>query len=241
MSLSLAITDLQNASGATAVVAGNDSGTAVKVYTQQINNTSANASGTWLQSGSGTGNPTLTLSLVPGYYWSYAQGTVSGAPALSPVQYFAATDATQSVATRLMAAIVAEIQSLTMILSPNTHVYSMMVPNLKVANLPCIFVSLDGQREEIRDGVLGRDDVLYPFKIQIVDRNSEDYIAPMATYQLWRQQIRRTFQMQRFLTVPESQSNEVEMLNIVDFNAGGYQFAVLGMRILCTCRETRAT
>ena len=140
-----------------------------------------------------------------------------------------------------MAEIVAKIASLLMPLNPNLHIYSMLVPNAKVAVLPCIFVTLEGQQETVADAVLGRDDVIYPFKIQIVDRNSEDYVTPMPTYQLWRQQLRRVFEKQRFTTVPESQSNEVEMMTIAQFSGESYQFVSLGMRLLCTCRETRDT
>src|SRR5262245_20526508 len=99
MALSLTLSDLADGTGATATVAGADNAT-VTVYTM------AAGASSWTSSGSRTGNGTLALSLSPNYYFGYAQGTVSGSPAVSPVTgLVAVTSGTQAVADQVLDAV----------------------------------------------------------------------------------------------------------------------------------------
>ena len=233
--ITLTVTDQANGGFATASVSGADSGTTSTVYVQNIN-----ASG-WVSAGSITGNGSFTLSLSVGYYWAYCVGTVGGVVGVSNQVYFATTDSSQAVMVRMQAAIAAQLASLTMAGNPNATIYSLFQPNYTVMKLPCIFITFEDETEEIKGGTTSRDDIGYPFRIQIVDRCAADYIVNLPQYLLWRQQVCRAFRNQRFTTVPENILNIVQPKKIIQFSQAQLQLALITVRLVCVSREIRGS
>ena len=233
--ITLTVTDQANGGFATATVSGADSGTTSTVYVQNIN-----ASG-WVSAGSITGNGSFTLSLSIGYYWAYCLGTSGGSPGISNQVYFSTSDASQAVMVRMQTAIAAQLASLTMAGNPNATIYSMFQPNYTVMKMPCIFVTFEDEVEEIKGGMAGRDDIGYPFRIQVVDRCPADYVVNLPQYLLWRQQICRSFRNQRFSTVPENILNIVQPKKIIQFSHAQLQLALITVRLVCVSREIRGS
>jgi hypothetical protein len=240
MALTALFTDNRNDGSVTVTITGGDGTSVNLIYVQQVSNSISNPIPKWTLVGSITGNGTLNIVLNPAYYWGYCSGTTAGNPVVSNLYYFAATSSSSAVATRLQAAIVSSLSSIALPDSPNANMYSMMVPNWKTVQYPCIFVTFENEQEEMKGGLSGVDNIGYPFKIQIVDRSSEDYIANTYKYQYWRQSLMRLFRNQRFATIPENQINIVQPQKIVSVeNEIGYQLLAIGIRLVCYCREPR--
>ena len=96
-----------------------------------------------------------------------------------------------------------------------------------------------GENEDDAGGLNDLDDVGYPFRVLIVDRNSENYQVPKGKYLLWRQQIARSLRNQRLTTVAESINTKVRYSNIADKRLPQYQYFVSALKVNCISREVR--
>src|SRR6185369_3797179 len=110
MSLALTITDNANGTGGLATIAGSDLGQTVTIYGSRLDS----ASLSWSVVGSRTGDGTVSLALALGYWWFYAAGIVASLPVATAPQKAAFTMATRSVLDRLLDAVVARVQTLTL-------------------------------------------------------------------------------------------------------------------------------
>jgi hypothetical protein len=111
MSLTLTLADQGDGSGILATAAGSDAGQAVTVYAQAVD--PAFPAQAWAQAGTRTGNGTVALTLVAGYYFVYAAGVVSAAAALSPVVYGRASNGSEDPHEACVNAVVARLRLLT--------------------------------------------------------------------------------------------------------------------------------
>ncbi len=225
----LTVADRADGTGATATISGGTSGTNT-VYVLPFAPDS-----TWAVGGVRTGDGTVALSL-QGYYWAYALGA---GPTVSNFVPFAATDSARSVQDRMSDAVVARVQQLVMAQGINVHVYNQIIEDDRIAQFPCIFVVFAGESEDDAGGLNDLDDIGYPFRVLIVDRNSENYQVPKGRYLLWRQQIARAVRNQRLSTVAESINTKVRYSNIADKRLPQYQYFVSGLRVNCISREVR--
>ncbi len=229
----LAVVDNADGTGAVATITASTTGSTNAVMTQAVSGS------VFASAGSRTGNGTVSLSLGAGYYWAYVQSTKNGVSAQSNVVRFAVTDSALAVYERCHNAVSAVIAGLIMTGTPNAHVFEQLVEDNRLIVTPCVFVTIDGQSETEVSELTGRDDISYPVKIQIVDRNYQDYVTPKAKYLLWRQQIARSLRNQRFATVPENIRNRIEPKIVVDSQLQGQEYFVSGLCCYCICREPR--
>ncbi len=237
MSLTLAIEDSADGTGAAATVAGGESGQTYSVYYQA----KYLANGTWTFASSRVGNGTLSLSIAPGYYWGYASGTVSAAPTLSNISAFCVTASDQSMQEKVQDAVQAEIQSMCGVSLTGLNaaqIYVQMSPDDKAALFPCVFLTPQSA-EQFQVATNLRDDVGHPVVVMIADRNSEDYVTNMPTYLLWRERIIRKFMSQRLSGVAESMICSVEPAPIFDPKLPAYEKMVSAFTLRFKCREPR--
>lgn len=230
----LAAADNTDGTGAVATISAGSSSASNEVFTQPV------SGGAFSSAGTRTGNGTVALSLGLGYYWVYVVSTKSGLTSSSNLVRFAVTSNAKSVATRLQDALVATIQGLSMVGSPNANLYERMVEDFAIVTFPCIFVVYAGLAES-QEGILtGRDDIVYPFRIMVCDRHAPEDDATREKYQLWRQQLARALRNQRFLTVPENIINKLKYgVNLDPVARAQFQTLLFGLTLQCTARETR--
>lgn len=235
MTMILTITDNADRTGAVATIAGS-LGAVNTVWTQQ-DPLGGQVWPGFVSTGSRTGDGTVALSIPPGYYWAYVQN----AAGISNLVRFAATDSTQSVATRLRAALVARLQGLIMAGTPNANIFPALVENMKTIVFPCITVASAGEAERDASQLTGQDDIIYPFRCKINDRRSPDDDSQKAVYELWKQQAMRSMRKQRFTTVPESLTCEVQPRKNSFLVGPGWQLWSMEFAVMCRARENRGS
>jgi hypothetical protein len=241
MALSLSWSDNQDATGGVATVAGTG-GAAVTVYAQRADATGFSAA-SFNAAGSRTGDGAVPLTLGTGYYWLYA-GT-GGAP--SNFLYAPATDNAVAVHERCLRAVLARVKGLCPLAGtadspaslPAGNVYDQLLPNDKLVKLPAVLITLEGEREQYRPTVNARDDLGYPLRVQVCDRNDGDYVRPRAKYLRWRQTLMRGLRYQRLAGVPEVYTCTPEPGLVVDPHLPSYQYFVSGFVLRCWSREVR--
>jgi hypothetical protein len=240
MPLTLAVTDLANSTGASAVIAGSSGGAnVVYAITADMIFTSL-----WVNVASLTGDGTVTLALNPGYYWAYVASNVS---TLSPLVYFPVTRSSDSQYNRIKLAVQAKIKTLSLPYLttpagslPAAQVYEEPVINLKTKVLPCVVVSEVGLGETLPGGTNVRDDVGYPVVVSIIDRCAPDYTTPMPTYRLWRERIHRGLRRQRLPGVQDVYDIQPQPGPISDWpKSEDYQYFVSALTFRFIAREPR--
>ncbi len=146
-------------------------------------------------------------------------------------------DPSLAVHERMILAIKTVIEGLPLAGSP--PVYDQLFPNDKVVTLPCILLTLEDM-QETQPGILtGLDDIGYPVRVSIVDRNDGDYTVNRPKYLLWRQEIFRAIRNQRLPAVTESAMTFVEPAPIVDKNLPAYAYFISSLVVRCISREKR--
>ncbi len=232
MSVSLIAVDNVDGSGITATVAGAGGSDSLSVYFQPA---AQRGRPDWALGGTRTGNGTVTLSVPAGYYWLHCVDAVG--PQISNIVYQLASDDTLAVHERLIMALKATIQSLTLVGNP--PVIDQMFPNESVITLPCILLTVEDMQETQPGTLTGKDDIGYPVRVSICDRNDGMVSVNRAKYLLWRQQIFRAIRNTRLPAVAESAMVFVEPAPIVDKALPQYQFLVSSMVARCISREFR--
>jgi hypothetical protein len=245
MTLRLTITDNQDGTGATATVTGSDAGSANVVYASAVSD-GPNVI-PWAAAGSRTGDGTVLLPLSPAYYYGYAAGLVSGAPALSIPVRFPVSLSADSLYNRILLAIQAKIQGLSFVgpapslttLAPGQVVVQPKI-NPKVLSYPCLVVSPpDGWPERVKPLVNSRDDIGYPVVCTIIDRQSPDYTPPYPTYYLWRERLFRGVRYQRLAGVAECETVEPAPRPMVAWSGKAFEQFTTAVGFIVWCRETR--
>lgn len=65
-------------------------------------------------------------------------------------------------------------------------------------------------------GEVGRDDIVYPILIQIIDRDSGDNINGLRTYLFWQEQVARFFRNASLSNVTENYINYIAAVDNID-------------------------
>jgi hypothetical protein len=250
MALNLSITDNQAVpTGATCTITGGDAGTTNTVYTLTVAWLQSGIGGApyWTSRGTRVGNGTLAIALPAGYFWAYAAGTVGGSPAVTPPVYFLCSPNIDSVYQRCRLAVQARIQALSLPGNPplpaltSERVYLQAMLMEHKVQYPCIVISEEDEQEQLRPATNLRDDIEYPVRVFILDRQSRQFDRNLPTYLLWRERIMSSFRYQRLANVPEIWNCSIQPQLVIDEAVQQkYQHVVSGMVLRFLSREGRA-
>ena len=227
---SLTITDNANGTGATATITGSAGG-ANQVYVQNVDGELG--SGAWTLAGSRTGDGTVALTLVKGYYWGHCltNGTV-----LSGFVYFKVTDGLDAVLGRCMAAVKAQAQLLNL---PSTQrIIDVIHADTPIVQYPTTILTTEGARQTDEKSLNGRDDIGHPVRMLVKDLCLKFDEKKREIYRQWRQALFRAFHNQRLPGIPESIMNKVELGEITAASSAEPQM-ICELTIRCITREVR--
>ncbi len=245
MAIAITWTDAADNTGGTVTITGADAAL-VTVYKMAVDATGLTTP-TFISAGTRSGNGDVTVTTSAGYYWIYAQGLVSGSPAISNFLYAYVTEDTDALASRCMDAVAARLAGLTMtteigVSLPTARIYKRIVPDPEgTVEFPCILLTHDGNRESQEGTTTGKDDIGYPINVLVCDRHGADLVSKRKTWLKWRQQVFRALRNQRLAGVVESLIVKMEPLQTFDPKLPSYQHLILGFVARCVCRETRGT
>ena len=205
----LTVTDNADGTGAVATISGSTAGSTNTVYAQLVDGQIG--SGTWTSYGSRSGDGTVSLALAVGFWWILVQSVKSGSQATSNVVYIYVSSGTAAIHERIMQAIQARIQGLTLtdVTSGNVIIRKVTteqdVGTGKTYTYPCIQISPDGQeRINANQGTNERDDITYPTMVAVMELdNLQNQSTNRARNLLWRERIVRAFRNQRLSGIPE--------------------------------------
>lgn len=224
MALGISITDSANGTGGTATITGSDSAQTATIYAQRA------GTRVWSSAGSRSGNGTLSLTLTPGYYFAYCQGTVSSTTSLSPViGQFAITSETEAVHHRVKQAIYNEIIDFAPATLPRIIDSTSGEPNVLVdiwtgtpdwwndprIAFPGIFI-WTWDREQKQGGTNVDDYWGKMVAVAYLDRHSAMDTSMLPTILRYREILIRKFNNQRLPAVSEVIFCEVEPLTIAE-------------------------
>jgi hypothetical protein len=203
MTLFLAISDNGNGTGGVATVTGTG-GASVTVYSAAF----AGVMGSLplVAQGIGTGDGSLAVNPGTGYYLWLAQT----ATLTSNLVYQNLSDLVQAVNYRCMTGTLAQLQALALSGIAGGDIQTMWMRDYASwrSNYPGIAISPMGREEQ--PGILtGMDDITYPVEVAILDNGIDQPSLDIATRELWRQKIFRTFRHQRLPGVPEIITTDV--------------------------------
>lgn len=230
MAAAFVITDNGDGTGATATVTGSGVGVSNVVTVFRATGQTGEMTGT---PHSRTGDGTISLPVELGQWFAYA--TSGGAAA--GVFYFAASDVTLAVATRVRRAIKNTLELLS--LPPAQRVYEQMYPDERNIAFPCALVTVEGLSETVAQSFSQRDDIEHPVKVEIADRHGKNDHKMLPTYERWREAFARCFVAQQLAGVPESVTCRVDFNIIIDPNLPNYDHVVSGFIVRAVCREPR--
>lgn len=257
LGLGLTVTDNQDGTGATATITGADPNAAITIYVvdvpslqQAFFNGFAPA---WRSQATRTGNGTATLSVGTGYWWAYATGLRFATNYLSNPVYFQATPNAKSCFERIREAALAKIQALNLaayvtpggtlpaISADRVFLQSMLV-EYKVT-YPCVVIEETDEQEQNQLIMNARDDVGYPLRILILNRDTRNFDQYMPGYLLWRERIMSAFRGQRLPNVVEVYKCDVQPELVISEESlkrnPNYQFVVSGFSIRAWARQQR--
>lgn len=194
----LAVLDLANGSQATATISGATAGTTNTVYAQAVEGT---GSGSWVSVGSRVGDGQVTVAPGQGYWWFHVISTDGSESTLSNIVYRSLTSGEDAVLVQSWDAIIARFQQLELSGIPRHRIYKQhQLQLLDSMEFPCVVVCLEDGTEQEAAGTNETDDIGYPFKVVILDRE-DDYEAWFAKRMLWRQQLMRAVRHQKLTGV----------------------------------------
>ena len=235
MPLTVAVTDNEDGTGATATVAGTG-GAAVQVRTSRVRGD------VWPPPGwsdpplARTGDGTVALSLTPGSYFAYATTSTD----TSPPAFFGVTDpAGLAVATLCRDAVAARLALVN--LPGCRKVHQEVWREAANKDFPCVVLDLEGLGEREDAGLDGLDHIAHPVRVSICDQfDFRDKKKVRERYEPWRQRISDAFRWQRLEAVsPTFDTCTVEHLDIADPRNPQYTTFVSAMIVWCWVYRTR--
>ena len=118
--------------------------------------------------------------------------------------------------------------------------YHDIIENEKILSFPAMMLAYAGTAEGVEATMTGRDDIVYQFRLRIVDRCHPDDNANQDRYELWKQQVMRAIRNQRAAGVVESVITRVQP-QASQFLVNPPAWAVYTQNLLieCVCREPR--
>ena len=234
----LTIADNADGTGGVATISGSSGGSNT-VYSQAVNGELGTAA--WTSRGSRTGDGTVAVTPGNGFYW---WKVVTGGSDTSNLVYQNLTDGSTAIWNRLLAAVLARVQGLSLAGVANDSIISRDVPidrgiTPQGIALPAVVIS--PVKNEIADPLQGtnqRDDVVYPVGITLfASGNANTRVS--TDMLLWRQKIMKAFHNYRIAGVAEAISGFVEPGPHMDLSAWVANLKVSSLIYRCTCRQTR--
>ena len=249
--ITLTITDNADGTGVTVAITGSASGSTNTLYSVldvPLGNAPQVPYGPYTGDTSGIilALPVTTAS------WVWLVNDNSGTITVSTFYRALATNGALAVATRLRAAIVAELGLLVMTGSntpPNTNIYPRLLENLAMMYYPCVTVATAGEAESEAGTTTGRDDIVYPFRTRIIDSRAQQDDSMRTVYEKWKEQAMRAFRNQPFSKVAGVAVVAESLINRVKPRANQFLqtpgppgppgLYVMEFVINCTAREPR--
>jgi hypothetical protein len=246
MAITVSFTDNANGTGLVATVAGSAVGSTNQLY--YARHYGGMLSAAWALGGSRTGDGTIPVSLSDmGPYWLYLVNTNGVTVTVTQVRAFQVTDAatTDAVYFRILEAVVARLQSLSLTDIPSVDIRWQKMPwNGKNEIAQGIIVS--PLKEMGVGGSNMTDDNAYQVQITFLRKNEQDLTDSLSKELLWRQIAQNAFDVTPYadaptilLGVPEAFEIDCDPSVVIDpvlFQAG-WDVQALVLRV--TCRETR--
>jgi len=235
---SLVIVDNADGGGGEASVASGDGSAVNTLYRLAVDGEFG--AGTWVSTGSRTGNGLITISLSgTGHFWWYVESVLSGESTISNLVYQKISSSEDAVLTQCIDAIAARLILLD-IDDIGSKVYSRPLVNDPNIQWPCALVIREPTPHQYRGGTNTRDDIGYPIQVLFKVRDGLKPNSPIGRYDLWRQSAERAFRFQRLPGVDECMTCEIEPLKILDPAASSlYDDVVSGFTVRAVTREVR--
>lgn len=238
MSLTLAISDNRDGTGAVATVSGSDSGSTNNVYAAIFGGQTGAL--TWALVGTRTGDGTVAVSLPVGYYvWTVLTTSAGVTTQGNAVWQNLSNTAIESPHYQCLVAIQTRLQGLNLEgIGSNVLVKWLPRDLEKVDTLPAIIVAPVG-KEGQGPGLNNHDDIDYPCLVAIIDAQNKDYTANLARDLYWRWRVFQSPRHQRLAGVPNVMTVSITpdyVVNPMLFDKNRFYSALLFM---CRNRETR--
>lgn len=239
MPATLAISDDADGTGGVATIT--ESGAVTNsLYAQAVNGELGTSAWTLIDTRSGNGTIPIASPdpTAIGFYW----WKVESSEGASNLVYQPITSGTEAVYERILDAVAARITllGLTDQTSRALGVYPRMLPDDDTVVFPCVMATLDGVSESDVSQVMSKDDLQYPVRVSIIDKNPSRDNSRREMYLRWREKIARSFRGgQRLPGVPEVMNSSVQYGQVFDPKLPEYQFLVMQLSLVFTTREVR--
>ena len=189
----------------------------------------------------GTGDGTVTLTMVPGHYFAHV---VNGST-VSPVVYFVVTSGAESIYRQITEAIQARLRLLTLDGIVSASIVIREIRTDRDVTLPGVVISYDKTTENLKAGTLSMDDVIYAVNVDFFAADNQGHDAQGqedrkdATYTLWLQKAARAFRNQRLPGVVGVWCSGIQAGPAIDRDAWIANKFVGALRLSFTSREGR--
>lgn len=249
MSITLAITDNEDGTGAVAAISGCGSGDAVSLYVSAFSG-EVGGSDNWELAGQRTGPGNVTVSESVGCYFAYA---VTSAGEITLVNYFVVTDQSSvstihNVSYQCLVAAQSRIRALSLPGIASTSVIvlkfaydRMFRQNTSPVTLPCVMLYPKREIMDPSTGVTSKDDVIYPVycTLAAADNQEPTMESGMERLLYWREKIARAFRNQRLPGVSSMIMGTVEPQDVVSPRPWMNNMLVSGILLKFKSREPR--
>ena len=203
----LSVVDSADGTGGIATISGSSAGSSNVASFFNLNF----PIGAWTVAGTRTGDGTIPIPAVPGYYWLNVQSSLAGQSVVSNLVYAGFTSATLAIATQIRAAVQAGINGIILAgkLPGFTNIAQVMAPRIvpnppefDSALLPLCLLVAGGQGFNLKENPAGpvvnaRDDFGHPVGVIIVAEGGDDFVGPLPIFDIQRERIKRFFISQR--------------------------------------------
>lgn len=223
---SLTLTDKADGSGLTAAVVADAPGDVWAVYAGLLGNPAAlafvvNVVGT--DDATVPGQGPLTVLAVPVAFTASPMSAV-----------LAATNGTQATATQLRKAVKAAIELLGL---PIVEVVEQWTPDETDLAYPVVILTPENTAETTEGSMNLTDDIGYPVRVMIADKQEHYDHDALPDYELWRQKIADRFRNKQLASMPSNVICRIEWDGIINPNLPKFMYAVSELVVRGVCRE----
>ena len=204
----LAVSDNADGTGGVATISGGDAGSTHTVQSQTVDGELGTA--TWTTRGSRAGNGTVNVAPGNGYYWWRVVASNANGTSLSNLVYQPLTSGVQALYERILVAVQARIQTLSLTGIASGSILLRKVPwdrdigTAKTYAYPVVQVSPHGQETMVPTaGTNQKDDVGYAVLVSMMDIDNQRQTYQREQRLRWREAIARTFRHARLPGISE--------------------------------------
>lgn len=230
--ITLTVADNEDATGATATVAGVANPTGWLVTAYRVTGAAGELAS---EDFAGDRSGSVVMGLAKGYYFAIARDTTD--QSLSAMTYFRVTDGADAVASQVRDAIKARIELLA--LPGCQEVAIQMTPDESNLKFPCVLITPHDLQETDEQFLSTLDDIGRPNRVMICHREDAIDHAVIRVLDKWRQDIERAFRNQQMPSPREVVRMRVEYDYIINPNLPKFQFMVSEFVIRVVTREPR--